>query len=372
MESMTLLPSLTRLPASDVSGSSVDELLEICHKIDGNLLDTEIGLGVQKALQGLFDWRHVPDSLRNAHAVTYPGCVPDLHQHYCDVAARGESAIRGFVSGLKGKLAEFQACEILPNRFPGFNFELAADPTNPVWDLHGIAADGSELFVQVKLGSASYVSDITHRMLENPDTHFAVGHEIYASIMSHHPELASQLVDLNISNLDFTHDVHENLALLAENHGIDVPDSVGDFLPHISEVVLGIRLLWDIVSVNREFATVSLNDKSRLCGMKAIVLFSRFGITTVCTTAASAAGSALFPGAGTIVGSISGAVAAGLLNRKLQPRMLDVGMWLVGVSKDDLFYFQNKVPIDQLGASFEHTSQSLVAWNAGCEAMRAA
>ncbi|CAN0505091.1 unnamed protein product, partial [Phaeothamnion confervicola] len=177
--------------------------------------------------------RHVPDSLRNAHAVTYPGCNPDLHQHYVDVAARGENAIRGFVSGLKGKLAEFHARDILHDRFPGFNFELAADPTNPVWDLHGISADGSELFVQVKLGAASYVSDITHRMLEDPDTHFAVGHEIYASIMAHHPELASQLVDLDISNLDFTHEVHHNLALLAENHGIDVPDSVGDFLPYI-------------------------------------------------------------------------------------------------------------------------------------------
>ncbi|CAN0510068.1 unnamed protein product, partial [Phaeothamnion confervicola] len=140
---------------------------------------------------------------------------------------------------------------------------------------------------------------------------------------------------------------------------IDVPDSVGDFLPYISEVILGIRLLWDVVSVNREFATVSLSNKSRLCGMKAIVLFSRFGISTVCTTAAGAAGTALFPGAGTVVGSISGAVAAGLLNRKLQPRMLEVGMWLVGVSKDDLFYFQNKGPLDQLGASYERTSKYL-------------
>ena len=48
------------------------------------------------------------------------------------------------------------------------------------------------------------------------------------------------------------------MGLLAENSGIDVPDKVSGFLPYVTEIVLGIRLLYDIVKTERDFEAVEI------------------------------------------------------------------------------------------------------------------
>jgi hypothetical protein len=40
-----------------------------------------------------------------------------------------------------------------------------------------------------------------------------------------------------------------------------VPDEVGDFLPYVTEILLGIRLLYDIIKAERDFKTVAIEDR---------------------------------------------------------------------------------------------------------------
>lgn len=143
-----------------------------------------------------------------------------------------------------------------------------------------------------------------------------------------------------------------------------MPDSLAEMLPYAGEIILGITLVMDIVSTERDFKDVQLQDRSRVHALKALVLMSKFGVTTVFTTAGGtaggAAGTALLPGvgsaAGSIVGSIAGAGAAAFLNRRLQPQMMEVGMAIAGVDEDDMFYFRNKCAIDDIGASLAATT----------------
>lgn len=39
--------------------------------------------------------------------------------------------------------------------------------------------------------------------------------------------------------------------------------------------------------------------------------------------------------------------------------MLEIGMKLAGITADDLFYFRNKIAIDQIGDSLAHTAASM-------------
>ena len=43
---------------------------------------------------------------------------------------------------------------------------------------------------------------------------------------------------------------------------MDVPDGLGDALPYVAEVVLGIRLIWGMVKTERELDGVELTDRS--------------------------------------------------------------------------------------------------------------
>ena len=228
----------------------------------------------------------------------------------------------------------------------------------PVWDILVTNPDGAVKPIQVKIGNEEYASEVLGRMQENPDVLFTVSSEIRAAVLAEHPELSDQFIDLDLSNLEFTSEVGENLDLIAENRGIDVPDEVGGFLPYITEIVLGIRLLLDIVNTERDFETVAINDKVRINAMKALVLFQRFGISLVLTTAGGALGS-IVPILGNLGGVIMGAGLAAYLNSKLRPRLLEIGMKLAGVTEDDLFYFRNKVAIDRIGESFTKTAASI-------------
>ena len=51
-------------------------------------------------------------------------------------------------------------------------------------------------------------------------------------------------------------------------------------------------LSMDIVSTERDFKDVQLADRSRVHALKALVLMSKFGVTTVLTTSGGAGGTA--------------------------------------------------------------------------------
>lgn len=365
MQSLALLPELENLPvAEDAVDLGFTDTATRLRGMDKDHFAVELAEGVDETIEPLFNAvPNVPDELMEAHELLYPDSELSLHEHYQEMVERGDSSVTGFVSNLKGKVAELEAEQLLESRFSGYDFSLADKLNQPGWDLRGVNPDGEEILVQVKMGSANYAYDALDRMQDSPDTYFAVSQEIYQKISESSPELSAQLIHSGESNLEFTQEVSEGLGLLASNEGFDIPDGIGDILPYAGEIILGIRLVLDIVSTERDFKDVQLADRSRVHALKALVLMSKFGVTTVFTTAGgaagSAAGTALFPGVGTavggIAGSIGGAGTAALLNRRLQPHMMEVGMVIARVDEDDMFYFRNKRVIDDIGASLAAT-----------------
>lgn len=364
MQSLALLPELQNLPVSeDAHGLDFHDTVTRLRSMDKDHFAIELTEGVESAMEGLFDWRNVPDDLKEAYELLYPDNPFSLDEKFQEEAAEGASNLVGFVSNLKGKVAELRAEELLEDRFSGYDFSIAEDLSQPGWDLSGVNAEGHEILVQVKMGAEEYAYDVAEAMRDNPDTYFAVSQEIYRKVSELSPELSHQLISLGESNLEFTQEVSEGLEILALNEGLDIPDGIGEMLPYAGEIILGIRLVMDMVSTERDFKDVQLQDRSRVHAIKALALMSKFGVTTVLTTAGgaggTAAGTAMLPGpgsvAGGIVGSIAGAVTAAFLNRRLQPRMMEVGMAVAGMDEDDMFYFRNKKVIDGIGASLAST-----------------
>ena len=366
MQSLALLPELQKLPAvEDADDLSFTDTVSRLRAMDKDHFAIEIVEGVDEAMEALFDAvPNVPDDLAEAHELLYPDNASPLHEHYQEMVERGDRSVTGFVSNLKGKVAEIRAEDLLEDRFPGYDFSIATDLTQSGWDLHGVTPGGEDILVQVKMGSEGYVADVLERMRDDPAILFATSSEIYASVLESAPELADQIVDLGISNVDFTEGVAEGMNILASNAGFDVPDGLGGMLPYVGEIILGVRLIMDIVSTERDFRDVELDDRARVHALKALVLMSKFGVTTVLTTAGGAggtlAGSAMLPGIGSavggIAGSMGGAATAAYLNRRLQPHTMEIGMAVAGVDQDDMFYFRNKRTIDGIGESLAETS----------------
>ena len=357
LESLALLPELQKIPRDDAAleldfEGQMTQILGM----DRDHFSIELSTAVEAPLMTLFEARNVDDVVPQAHELAFSNSDLSLHEHYQEMVSRGEESVTGFMSNLKGKVAELRAEDKLEEWFPGYDFELASNPTQPIWDIRGVGPEGTEdLLIQVKAGGISYVPEVLEGMEEAPTTLFAVSHEIYDRILETAPELGGQLADLGFTAYDLTDDVAKNLSVLASNLGIDVPDGLGEMLPIVGEVVLGIKLIIDLISTERDFKDVELQDRSRVHAMKALVLMSRFGVSAVCINLGGAAGTVALPGVGTAVGALGGGGLAFYLNRRLRPRMMDLAMHLAGVTKDDLFYFRNKVAVDRIGESLAST-----------------
>ncbi len=352
MESVSLLPELQALPVvQGVAELAPAEMLSRVRAMDRGNFAMEVSFAVEEGMEALFDARNVDDHLAAAHSAVFPDAASDygsLHDHYQEMLSRGEGSVTGFVSAVKGRLAEFKAESVLEERFTGFNFTLAPDPTQAVWDLRGVGPEGKEVLVQVKTGGAGYAGEVLERMEEAPNVMFAVSSNLYAELTERAPELQDRLIDIGVANHEFTETAKEGLATLAGNMGIDVPDSLGEVLPYVGEVVLGIKLIQNIVSTERALKGVALSDRSRVHGVRALALMSRFGVTSVFASAGTATGGP--------VGGLAGGGAAMMLNRMLQPRIEEVAIRLVGGDADDMFYLMNKQAIDEIGASLAATA----------------
>ena len=367
MESLSLLPALQALPTIEGAGElSPAEMIPQIQAMDRGNFAIEVSIAVEDGLEALFDARNVSDHLKEAYGKVYTDAASDygsMTDHYQAMLDRGGASLTGFINPLKGKLAEIEAVSVLEERFPGSSFSIASDPTQPVWDLVGKGSDGQEILVQVKTGGSGYVDDVLERIEESPDLWFAVSSNLYDQLTEKAPELSDRLINLDVSNLEFTTEAKDGLATLAGNMGIDVPDSLGGALPFVAEVVLGIKLIHGIVSTERSLKGEEVTDRSRVHGIRTLALMSRFGITSVCfwagTAAGSAAGTMVAPGPGTAAGGLAGGftgVGGGmLLNRLLQPRIEDVAVRLVGGDADDMFYLMNKRAVDEIGESLAAT-----------------
>ena len=362
MQSLDLIPELRKLPpAVDVGALSHDETVARIRGMDRDHFAIEVSLAAEEAMEALYQARNVPDELNEAFGRAFSDVAEksSLHDHYQEMVDRGSGSVTGFVSNLKGKVAELKTESALEERFPGGDFRLAESATQQGWDVIGRFPDRPDIFVQVKAGSKEYASKTVDAMQADPDNRFAVSSEIYDRIAETHPKLLARIVHELGPAAELTADVKDGLGKLADNMDIDVPDSIGGALPFVGEVVLGIRLIWDMVKTERELTNVALTDRTRVHGIRALALGSRFGINQVCMWAGGAAGTAAgsaIPGIGNIAGGLVGGLGGGIaLNRRLQPRIEDVATKLVGGDTDDIFYLMNKAEIDELGRSFAST-----------------
>ncbi len=270
----------------------------------------------------------------------------------------GDRSVVGFISSLKGKVAELESLPLLEDQFPGYKFEISPNPIQGVYDLTGRGLEGTEeVLVQVKAGGEGYVGEILDRIEETPShVHFALSSEIYEKILDAKPESADRLIDLDIEITEFTEDIKSGLGTLSTNLGIDVPDSIGEALPYVGETVLAIRLITQIVSTEGELKGIELSDRSRVHGIRALALMAKFGVVQVCALGGGLAGSAVNPGVGSAVGAIGGAGGALVLNRLLEPRFEEVAIAIVGGDRDEVFYLMNKAAIDKIGDSLAATA----------------
>ena len=361
IESISLLEDLRHLPVGDeVEEYSHETAISKLRGTDKDTFALEVAQATEEALGALFEARNVPDVLNDAYGLSFGNDSQtwSLAEYFQEMMERGDRSVGGFVSSLKGKVAELESVRILEDRFPGYSFEIAANPNQPVYDLIGRGPEGvGDILVQVKAGGLGYAGDVMQRMDETPEhVYFAVSSEIYDRLMESSPEAAGRLLDTGIEITEFTEDIKSGLGTLANNMGIDVPDSIGEVLPYVGEIVLAVRLITQIVSTEGELKGVEIGDRARVHGIRTLTLMTRFGVTQVCAMAGGAAGTAVNPGVGSAVGAIGGAGGAFLLNRLLEPRMEDVAIRIMGGDRDEVFYLMNKSAIDGIGSSLAATS----------------
>ena len=365
MESLSLLPCLRELPKTeDVDRLDTDEAIARIRTMDRGHFAIEVSQATEEVLEALFQARNVPDELNEAYGRAFSSIAnqgTSLHKRYEEMLERGPQSVTGFVSNLKGKVAELKAEAALEGRYPGYDFDLAKSATQPGWDLIGTSPDGDDIFVQVKAGAEEYTGGVVDAIQEHPGIGFAVSSEIYQSIKESHPEILERVIDI-VPVAELTEDVKDGLVKLAANLDVDVPDSWAGVLPFVGEVVLGIRLIWDIVRTEQELTGVDLTDRSRVHGVRALALMSRFGINQVCMWSGGAGGTAagsVIPGVGNLTGGLAGSlvgIGGGMmLNRLLQPRIEEITMKLIGGDADDIFYLMNKAEVDQVGGSLAAT-----------------
>jgi len=359
MNSIALIKDLETLPKSDavLDLDEFESKVQEITNMDRDTVAIELSEGIENSLLAIFDARNIPDKLFEAHRLYSSDYAGSLHKHYQDLVAEGKN-VDSFVSGLKGKLAELEVRDMLDEQMPTHEWELAANPNQPIWDIIGKPiADGQDIFVQVKIGSEAYARTVTDAMDQHRKVFYAVGTEIFDKIEAVRPDLTERLWDTAITNMHFTREVKENIVLLSQQWGIDLPDSWAGIIPFVGEIVLGMRFLIGVVQTERDMDTVDIKDRARVHAMKALLLIPRFGIASVCTFIGGAAGqsSIPIPGVGAAAGSFAGAGASIYLNRRLRPRMLEIALALTNLGEDDLYYLQNKPTIDNIGLALAST-----------------
>ena len=368
MESIILLTELERLPVGhhSVGRWSHQEQMQALRDADPIQGAAEATAATSLAMWGLFDGVNVGDTLSSAYSEQYPGLAAEhsLYEHWLEVTDRGADAADGFLSGLKGKVAEFNTVDLLESM--GYaDVQIAGSATQPVWDITAVSSNGEEVLWQVKTGVSERAGDVQALMLDNPEVQFAVSTEIYGRIAEHSPDLMGQMLDIG-SDFDLVVDISDGLDTLADNMGIDLPDGVGDLLPYAAAIMAGARLIYGALRTERQFKHLDRTDRNKVQVIQALTAMSRIGVTVVLSMAGGAAGTAagsVVPLLGNVVGGVAGAVGGAAmgsyLNRYLQPHMLDLALDITGLTHDDLFYYKNKLMIDAAAYAYQANGGSL-------------
>ena len=388
MCSTDLLPALRELPTSE-SGQrmSFRDMMTGLVNTDRAMYAAEFASAASLGMWYIFDHRsvlginvpgtgiNVDDNIAAAYKAQYPVLAADhsLHEHWREMMERGPESMQGFINGLKGKVAEFNAKDVLEAN--GYtNVDLAPSSNQPGWDLHGTVPDGNYTRIQVKTGESYTASDIQEHMDKYPvgevnyADHYAVGSEIYEKYIESGMDAGGRTLTEFGPDYALVGGTTDGLDTLSANMGIDIPDGVVDIIPYASVIVGGARLIYSVVKTEKEFKAADRTTKNKIQVVQTLTLMSRMGITTVMVAAGgmggTAAGSAV-PGIGNIVAGFGGTVVGvgmGMyLNRRLQPRMLDLALNITGLTHDDLFYYKNKQRVDAVARAFQAKAGELAA-----------
>lgn len=170
MHSTDLLPALRELPTGEPSQSmSFQDMVAGLASTDRAMYAAEFASAISFSLWGVFDHINVDDNLATAYKAQYPGLDADhsLHEHWQEIMERGPESVQGFVSGLKGKVAEFEAQERLEALgYTDVNLATAANQEG--WDISAINPDGEGVLIQVKTGTSYSAGDIQGLMEDKP------------------------------------------------------------------------------------------------------------------------------------------------------------------------------------------------------------
>ena len=372
MNSLNLIAQLQELPKDPGDDrQSTRKHLEALFKTDRTMYTAEQASAAAAGFWVLFDNVNVDDTIARSYQAKYPNLAAEhsLHEQWLEMMDRGEGSMNGFISGVKGQVAEFYAAEQL-GEAGWTDVEVAMNPTQPVFDITATPPGGvAQVQWQVKTGGAEYAQDVTDAMAENPDVQFAVSSEIYERITDSTPEAVDRLMDLG-ADWELVEGIEDGLGTLAANLGIDIPDSLAQILPYAAAIAAGARLIYGIIRTEREFREVDRTTRNKIQVVQALTLMARMGVTTVLSVAGASGGAAagtVVPGVGNLLGGGVGAMGGGLmgmyLNRRLQPRMLQLGLGICGMEEDDLFYFKNKSRVDRLALSFQGTANELAGYS---------
>ena len=270
------------------------------------------------------------------------------------------------MSGLKGKMGEFHAKDLLESK--GWTeVAIATKRNQPIWDVTATSPEGQDILWQVKTGVAERAGKVEQMMVERPDINFAVGTEIYDGIAERSPDLVERMVDVG-SDHQLVEGIDDGLITLSGNMGIDVPDKIVEIMPYAAGIIGAARLLYSVLRTEKQFKTVDRTEKNKIQVVQTLTLMSKMGIgfvlAKVGAVAGGAAGTAAIPGPGNVVGAIGGAfTGAGIgmyLSRRLRPHMLNLALNITGLTHDDLFYFKNKQNIDGVAVHFRETASQLM------------
>ena len=381
MQSTELIDDLQELPGvAYVEHQSFGGILTDLASMDPTFYGAEAASLSSLAMWSIFDGFNVDDRLQRAYEMTYPNEAAEhsLYEKWLELEARGEGSTEGFINGIKGKMGELDAKEFLEEH--GFqNVEIALDPTQPIWDISAISESGEQVFIQVKTGAASYGADVVDAMEASTDVPFLVNTEIYNWISANHPHLLGQVGNFEANVAAGFHHVEgmeDGLNTLSDNMGIDVPGGVTDLLPYVGAIVAGSRLIYSVVSTERKFKDADRTTKNKIQVVQTLTLMSRMGVSAVLAITGGQAGAAaggligsVIPGVGNAAGGIGGGIGGSiagagmgiLLNRRLQPQILDLALDITGLTNDDLFYYKNKQRVDDIGDSIQSSAFALAA-----------
>lgn len=372
MRSIDMLPALQEMPTGEPRDHmSFRDMIAGLTNTDRAMFAAEFTSAVSLGLWAIFPSSNVDDDLRDTMNEAYREQYPNeaagqsLHEKWQEMAESGPDAQAGFINGLKGKVAEHDAKDLLEDR--GYaGVEIAPDPTQEVWDISATGPDGQDILIQVKTGTSLSAGNIESLMEGHPNVLFALGSELNDKAVAAGMD-ASQVIDIG-ADYERVQGIKDGLETLSANEGIDIPDGVVEIVPYAAAIVGGARLIYSVLKTEREFKAADRTTKNRFQVVRTLTLMSRMGVSTVLATAGGMGGAAaggVVPGVGNVIGGISGAIGGAVmgryLNKYLQPHMLELALNITDLTRDDLFYYKNKPRIDAVALSFQIRARELAA-----------